>query len=389
MNIAIDIRRIHDYGAGTYTRNLVHQLARLDRTHHYWLIGSLADRAELGPLPENFSLLEYDDADGHFRYAWRLAWQLHRKQIHLCHIPYLAAPWMLPCPYVLTVHDIIDFLVPSPERSGLAFSWYSYRIQRALAEARRVLCVSEATGRDVRRVFGLPAGKIAVVYNALDERLTGAVDPEDVARTLARYQCDSPFVLYAGNVKPHKNLSRLIEAFALVKDELRQHPRYHNLCLFIIGDELARHSDLRRAVLKSRMQAHVRFLGFVPPQTLKVFYTRAAAFVFPSLYEGFGLPPLEAMAHGTPVVTSNISALPEVVGDAALLANPENVFDISRAIRQVLLDEALRQRLIELGRQQVEKFSWEESVRRVLRIYEEVLGVPAGVSTRNSPTFPP
>lgn len=389
MNIALDIRRIQDYGAGTYTRNLVHQLARLDPTHRYFLIGTATDCAELGALPERFSLLEYDHSDGAFRYQWRLAWRLHQHQIELCHIPYLAAPWLLPCPYVLTVHDIVDFLVPAEEQSYLQASWRFYRIRRALEQARRVLCVSQTTARDVQRVFGLPASKIEVAYNALDARLVGTLEPREVNRTLARYQVDAPFVLYAGNVKPHKNLSRLIEAFAVAKDELRTHPRYQNLRLLIIGDELARHSHLRRAVVKSRMQAEVRFLGFVPPQTLKAFYTRAEAFVFPSLYEGFGLPPLEAMAHGTPVVASNVSALPEVVGDAALLVNPENVFDISRAIRQVLLDTHLRARLVRLGYKQVQRFSWEESVRRVLRVYEEALSPQSMVSTTNSPAFPP
>ncbi|MFQ5816349.1 MAG: glycosyltransferase family 4 protein [Terriglobia bacterium] len=388
MKIALDIRRIQDYGAGTYTRNLVQQLAQLDRTHRYWLIGTPADRAELGPLPENFALLEYEQPDGRFRPPWRLGWRLKQQKVDLCHIPYLTAPWWLPCPYVLTVHDIADFLIPVEERSSVEASWRFYRVARALAGAKRVLCVSRTTERDVRRVFGVPASKTEVIYNALDARLTGSLDPEEIERTLTRHQANAPFLLYAGNVKTHKNLSRLIEAFALVKDLWRTHPRYRELRLFIIGDELTRHSDLRRTVVKSRTQADVRFLGFVPPQTLKAFYTRAEVFVFPSLYEGFGLPPLEAMAHGTPVVASNVSALPEVVGDAALLVNPENVFDISRAIRQVLLDGELRAQLVERGYKQVQRFSWEESVRRVLQVYKEVLAPASTVSTRNSPTFP-
>ncbi len=389
MKIALDIRRISDYGAGTYTRNVIGQLARLPTPNRYFLIGTHSDWSELGPLPENFSLLDSDASDGSISFHWRLAWRLRQNQVQLCHVPYLTAPLLLPCPYVLTVHDIIDFLAPSPERSPLATSWRSYRIRRALQQAARILCVSHTTRRDVQRVFAVPPEKLEVVYNALDERLAGSLSREETQRTLSRYQVDAPFVLYVGNVKPHKNLSRLIEAFAVVRNDLRDHPRYHRILLFIIGDELARHSDLRRAVLKSRMQPHVRFLGFVPPQTLKAFYACAEAFVFPSLYEGFGLPPLEAMAHGTPVVASNVSALPEVVGEAALLVNPENVFDISRALRQVLVDDELRHRLAELGRQQVARFSWEDSVRRVLDVYEEILHPQPATSTRNSPAFPP
>src|SRR6185436_8173981 len=134
-------------------------------------------------------------------------------------------------------------------------------------------------------------------------------------------------------------------------------------------DYLAAHSDLRRSVIRSRVQQRVRFLGFVPVETLRIFYRSAAAFVFPSLYEGFGLPPLEAMAQGTPVVTSNVSSLPEVVGDAAVLVNPENVFEIARGIRQALLDTDLRKLLIERGRHRVAGFSWDRAADRILEIY--------------------
>jgi glycosyltransferase involved in cell wall biosynthesis len=120
------------------------------------------------------------------------------------------------------------------------------------------------------------------------------------------------------------------------------------------------------------MQNDVRFLGFVPIEVLRIFYDQAKIFVFPSLYEGFGLPPLEAMAHGTPVVTSNTSSIPEVVGNAAVMVNPENVFDIQRALYRVLLDQNLREKLKSRGVEQAQKFSWEESVSRMLRVYQEV-----------------
>jgi glycosyltransferase involved in cell wall biosynthesis len=157
-----------------------------------------------------------------------------------------------------------------------------------------------------------------------------------------------------------------------VRNELAQHPAYADLRLIIIGDQIARNPAVRRAVIHSRVENCARFLGFVPFDTLRSFYECAAAFVFPSLYEGFGLPPLEAMASGTPVVTSNVSSLPEAVGDAAVLVNPENVFDIARGIREVLLDEDLRQRLIIKGKEQAARFSWERTGRDVMEIYEEV-----------------
>ena len=195
-----------------------------------------------------------------------------------------------------------------------------------------------------------------------------------------RHAVNYPYVLYAGNIKPQKNLPRLIEAFAVAKAELRDHPAWASLKLLLIGDELTKHPDLRRTVVRTRVREDVRFLGFVPYTTLRVFYARARAFLFPSLYEGFGLPPLEAMAHGTPVVTSNVSSLPEVFGRAALLVNPENVFDIARGMRQVLTDDVLRQELIRRGNELVRRYSWERSAQQLLRVYEEISGAEASAA---------
>ena len=188
---------------------------------------------------------------------------------------------------------------------------------------------------------------------------------------LDRYQIDYPFLLYAGNIRPQKNIPRLIEAFAVLRGELATHPVYSNLRLIVIGDEISKYPAVRHAVFQSRVEPAVRFLGFVPIHMLRIFYQAAAAFVFPSLYEGFGLPPLEAMACGTPVVTSNVSSLPEVVADAAVTVNPENVFDIARGMREVLLDDLLRFRCIERGYAQVRRFSWDRTAEQVLAIYRQ------------------
>ena len=188
---------------------------------------------------------------------------------------------------------------------------------------------------------------------------------------MERYQIDYPFLLYAGNIRRHKNIPRLVEAFAVAREQLAAHPTYHDLRLVIIGDTISQYPAVRQAVIKSRVESVVRFLGFVPFDTLRCFYQSAAAFVFPSRYEGFGLPPLEAMACGTPVVTSNVSSLPEVVGDAAIQVNPENVFDIARGIHEALLNEELRARLILRGREQAARFSWSWTAREGLEIYRE------------------
>src|SRR5207244_3509152 len=183
-----------------------------------------------------------------------------------------------------------------------------------------------------------------------------------------------PFLLYAGRISPHKNLVRIIEAFSALKTELEKDNKFPDLKLIIIGDELSKHPDLRRTVIKSGVQNDVRFLGFVPIEVLQIFYDTAKVFVFPSLYEGFGLPPLVGMSHGSPLVTSNASSLPEVVGNAAVLVNPENVFEIMRASHRVLIDQSLREKLKQRGYEQAKRFSWDTSARSVLRVYEQVAG---------------
>ena len=192
-------------------------------------------------------------------------------------------------------------------------------------------------------------------------------------------------MLYAGRISPHKNLVWIIEAFSALKTDLLKHDAYPDLKLIIIGDELSKHPDLRRTVVRGGVQNDVRFLGFVPIEVLRIFYDAAKVFVFPSLYEGFGLPPLEAMAHGTPVLTSNTSSIPEVVGNAAVLVNPENVFEMMRALQRVLLDANLREKMRLRGYEQVKKFSWDRSAAEVLAGYEEIAGMrPTALPVRRA-----
>jgi len=257
--------------------------------------------------------------------------------------------------------------------------------KRVLAGAARIFAVSNFTRNEIEKLFEVPPGHVDVVYNAIDERFlhghASAADRDMIAR---RYQVTYPFLLYAGRISPHKNVVRMIEAFSALKTELERDQAYPDLKLIIIGDDLSGNPDLRRTVVRSGVQHDVRFLGFVPIEVLRIFYDEAKVFVFPSLYEGFGLPPLEAMAHGTPVVTSNVTSLPEVVGNAAVLVNPENVFEIMRALHRVLMDKALRERMKERGYQQAAKFSWETSVRRMLAAYGQIANPSQALPSQHS-----
>lgn len=382
LKIVIDVRRIRDFGIGTYIRNLLHALAALDKRNHYSLIVSPGDARLLSSLPANFEAAPYPRNDDAWTDNIAFPMFLRRFDADLCHMPLNRVPLFMPKPYVVTIHDMASLLFDP--RSGLRMTLRRFRFRRGLLRAARVIAVSGATRRDVQDELHIPAERVRLVYNAPDREFFArhpaadarAAGPEaaerERRRILERYQIQHPFLLYAGNIRPQKNIPRLVEAFAVVRQQLQNHPVYRDLRLILIGDQISRNPAVRRAVLHSRVENCARFLGFVPFDTLRIFYEAAAAFVFPSLYEGFGLPPLEAMASGTPVITSKVSSLSEAVGDSAMLVNPENVFDIARGIREVLMDDALRLTLIRKGKEQAARFSWERTAREVLQIYEEV-----------------
>ncbi len=369
LRIVMDVRRVRDFGIGTYIRGLLHALAPLDPSNSYTLVTLPEDRRSFSDLPPNFRAVAYRKSDAH---ALRhLAFPLFLRALKptLVHLPLNQVPLFMTVPYVVTIHDISSLLYET--QSGLPMDLRRFLLRRGLLRAKRIMAVSETTRRDVRDTLGIPEDRMRLVYNAPNPDFF--LPPHaDRASILERYQIDYPFLLYAGNIRPQKNIPRLVEAFAVAREKLSHHPVYRNLHLIVIGDEISRYPSVRRAVILSRVEKSVRFLGFVPFDALRIFFGSAALFVFPSLYEGFGLPPLEAMATGTPVVASNVSSLPEVVGDAALMVNPENVFEIARAILDALLDEDLRAGLIARGKQQAARYSWERTAREVLEVYREV-----------------
>jgi glycosyltransferase involved in cell wall biosynthesis len=378
VKIALDIRRMTEFGIGTYTRNVVRALGRLDRRTKYFLIGSPEKVKEIGALPANFHTVPLLAADTTAKGYFEFRTILKRLNVDLVHIPHLFwLPRSLPCPYVMTVHDVLEHMSRSKGHSGLRRSLHYQLTRHVLRKAARIFAVSQFSKSEVEKLFGILPSHIEVVYNAIDERfLHGHASNADRQLIAERYLVTYPFLLYAGRISPHKNLVRIIEAFSALRGELEKEGRFPDLKLIIIGDDLSGHPDLRRTVIRSGVHNDVRFFGFVPIDILRIFYDLAVAFIFPSLYEGFGLPPLEAMAHGTPVVTSNTSSLPEVVGTAAVLVNPENVFEIMRATHRVLVDQALRDKLKERGYERSKHFSWDESARRILKIYREVAGSP-------------
>lgn len=369
MRIAIDARKLHDFGIGTYTRNLLRYLARIDRESEYLLLCHEPDLAISTALGPNFRTVLEPSPTYSIREQIHVPWVLRRERADVFHAPHYVLPPAARCRAVVTIHDCIHLMFPQYLPNRAAYAYARVAMWSAVRRSHRILTVSEASKRDIIHFFNVPPEKIVVVYNAIDERFSVVPPDEHVARVRERYQLEHEFVLYVGNIKPHKNLVRLIEAF----DLLRQRG-YEQLKLLIIGDEISKLPALRRAVHRHKLHKHVRFLGFQPDETLAILYRLAAVFVFPSLYEGFGLPPLEAMACGTPVVTSNVSSLPEVTGDAAVLVDPYDIESIAHGMHQVLSRPALRQDLRAKGIARAREFSWERSVARTRQLYVEVGG---------------
>jgi glycosyltransferase involved in cell wall biosynthesis len=255
----------------------------------------------------------------------------------------------------------------------MAYRYARFVMGSAVRRSALVYTVSQASRADILRFYPWVApDKVQVVPNAIDTELLEDPGPEERERVRERYQIRGRFVLFAGNVKPHKNLERLIRAFARVKLQ----PGRNDLRLVLIGDDVSRYGSLRRTVEEAGVRPDVRFFGFVPHRTLAALYRMASVFAFPSLYEGFGLPPLEAMACGTPVVTSRLSSLPEVVGDGALLVDPYSEEEIAAGIARLLDDGELRHALIERGLARAATYSWERSARAIHAGYMKALGKP-------------
>jgi glycosyltransferase involved in cell wall biosynthesis len=370
MRIALDVRKINDFGIGTYIRNLIKHLPLVDPDTQYFALCYPQDEALVRSLHPACTAVRVSSPNYSLTEHVAIPATLRRLRVELYHTPHYVLPLLTPCPSVVTVHDVIHLLFPQYLPSRFAIHYARFMIRRALEKAELVLTVSDSSKRDLLTFFEIPPEKIVVIPNAIDGSVTADIPAEELARVKERFQILGRTALFVGNIKPHKNVERLIAAFA----KAREHEDCKDLTLIVVGDDISKYPSLRRTVERHQVRGHVRFFGFVPERTLTALYKIADVFVFPSLYEGFGLPPLEAMANGTPVVTSNISSLPEVVGDAALTVDPYNIDKIATAIRQILNDGDLRSRLINDGYERVKQFSWRGSVDRVHRAYQRALG---------------
>ena len=376
MRIVVDARKAsrQNYGIGTYIRRLGETCARLSPSDDFVFLGKV-DRADGKDVPRDAARITGDNvtwvANLSSNYGLRelvsVSWQVRNLAGDVFHAPHYVYPLMLPCPGVVTIHDCIHLRFPQQFPKLGSNSYARMMMRRAVAKSNRVLTVSEATRADLVELVNADPSKIEVIPHGCDPYFLETVDDRELSNVAKKYSLDRPFLLNVTNIKPHKNLKRLLESFGQLRRD------YDDLDLVIAGGDFSQHPELLAACKSYGIEKRVKRVGFLPKKELRALYRLARIFVFPSLYEGAGLPPLEAMACGTPVVASDNSAIPEIVGRNALLVNPYRVDAITEAIRSLLENSSFRDALGAQGKIRAQEFDWDKSARRVLDIYREVL----------------
>ncbi|MBU4375454.1 glycosyltransferase family 4 protein [Patescibacteria group bacterium] len=307
-----------------------------------------------------------------------------RERLDLMHFPHFNAPVFCPVKFVVTIHDLILTKFPTARATTLGpflykikNLFYKINIWLAVKRAKQIIAVSVFTKNDIVRQFKVKPDKVSVIYEGVANLAKGRdslfAAKLDDRKTLLGYNINNPFLLYVGNAYPHKNLEGLIDVFVGLN---KQHP---DLRLVLVGQEdyfykrikdYAKQFGLRE---ENNADPAVIFPGYVQDAELEILFKKALAYVFPSFYEGFGLPPLEAMAKGCPVVSSDKSSMPEVLGGAAIYFNPDDKQDMRDKIEQVIQDENLRKDLIKKGYEQAKKYNWWECARKTLEVYNRIL----------------
>lgn len=285
---------------------------------------------------------------------------IKKYEIDLFFSPYYKFPLLTDIPSIISIHDI-TYLLIEPYRNQIKNKFFIKNfIKIAAKKVKKIITCSNSTKKDLCKILNIEEDKIEIIYDAVSNEFSPK-DKQDVLKVKNKYNINKKYILYVGNSKPHKNLNRLIQAYELLPKEIKE-----EYMLILIGVESS-------SLIKYQVE-NVKLIKTVNNEELISFYSGADLFVFPSLYEGFGLPPLEAMACGCPVVVSNISSISEILEDAAVYFNPYSIDEISKTIAKVLLDEDLKKRLRDKGFLQKAKFSIEKMCSKYLQIFKSVIG---------------
>lgn len=291
---------------------------------------------------------------------------LYALRADLLHALAFAGPRAIHIPWIVTLYDLSFMKFPQSFNAANR-TYLTYAVRDSLRRANYAIAISESTKRDLVSHFGVAPNQVRVIYCGVDPAFTPDTDTTELRK---KYSLPEKFILYLGTIEPRKNIVRLIRAFARAKRDAKLPHQ-----LILVGAYGWKFAEINRAAADSGVADDVRFIGYAPQAELASWYCAADLFVFPSLYEGFGMPPLEAMACGTPVVTSNTSSLPEVVGDAGLMVAPEDERALADAIIQAVTDRNKRDEMRARALRQAKKFSWARAARETAALYREALSV--------------
>lgn len=363
-------------GIERYLRNIIKAFQKIDRKNEYAVFTN-RDNTGTFDLRNNFRE-HYSPISAHLR-PMKILWeqfvlplQVKMVGIDLLFSPGNISPLFVPCPSVVVIHDLIPFRSPANFTKNELLPLKTLLCLTA-KRATQIITVSKSSQKEILEQFNIPREKTIVVYEACDEKfLYHQPSAEDKNTVKEKLTIHGDFVLCTASTRQNKNLDRLLLAFSLLK---RKHDIKHRLV--IAGLAGPHHQSLIKMVSDLELGKEVVFTGHVSDELLPALYGAASVFVYPSLYEGFGLPVLEAMACNTPVVASNTTSLPEVVGDAGLLIEPYNVEDISEGIYKVLTDDELHRQLTNKGRKRVREFSWDSTARKTLSIMTSLTRTPS------------
>jgi glycosyltransferase involved in cell wall biosynthesis len=363
---AMPIRRT---GAGNYIFNLVRSLSRVDRDNEYIVFAGSQQWRALDVDVANFSHVPVDLPRRGMRLLWEqtaLPQHVRRRRLDVLHSPHYTMPLACSSRRVVTFHDATFFLFPELHEP-LKRAFFPRVMHWTSRHADQVIAVSESTRRDILTACRLAADRIHTVHLAASPELVPA--PQVVVDEVARRHGLVPgqYVLFVGVLEPRKNVPGLVDAFARIAMDTP------DLVLAIVGRRGWMYDEIFARVAAARLEARVRFVDYVPDGDLPGLYGGARVFAYPTHYEGFGLPVLEAMQCGAPVLTSNTSSLPEVAGDAAILVDPSDVGAIADALRRIVSDHELARCLSERGKRQASRFTWDQTARKTLVIYRRAV----------------
>ncbi len=378
--IGIDARKVRDFGIGVYVSNLIRGLARIEAEqeaaadvdaapNEYVLFVRPEDRDFAADLPANFRCVVERSPVYSLREIGMMTWRISRSRLDLYHATHYVLPAFVPCQTVVTIHDIIHLLYPGflPSRAA---SLYAQRMFRhSVNRADRIIAVSQNTSSDVLDYFDIPEEKIKVVYNGVEDRFRQLLSAEELGAHLKDVGVRQPYLLFVGNPKPHKNLDRVIKAYARARSRAG-----FEAPLVCVGARPGSDFKLERRARQLGVGDHVQLVGHVPARALPALYQGASLFLYPTLYEGFGLPVVEAMASRAPVITSNTSSLQEIARGYAELVNPLEVEEIARAIERCMMDRDHARQLADRAASRAAGFQWQTAAESTLAIYREVLG---------------